>query len=105
MFKGKKNNSFDWECLANIVNDNPGCQLLEIGFQMEKLGSRIIYYERSLIQVVVFHENLFSVKLGWQALLDPFSSTWLWLEPPSSNGQPVQIIDHDVSNKQPIKEV
>lgn len=94
----------NWRELAILINANPGTQLLQIGFQMEDVGSRIIYYERASIQKATFHENLFSLRLGWQALLCPFANTWHWIAPPNQDGLSVQIIDHDVSGKQPIEE-
>lgn len=94
----------NWQQLTILMNASPGNQLLQIGFQMEDVGSRIIYYERASIQKATFHENLFSLRLGWQALLCPFANTWHWITPPTQDGQSVQIIDYDVSGKQPIEE-
>lgn len=93
-----------WEELAREVNNNPGSQLLEIGFQMEDIGDRRIYYQRNLIQSAVFHEDLFSIRIGWSAIFSPFLSSWFWLAPPSEGRAPVQVYDISVDGRNPICE-
>ena len=93
----------NWQELANMINARNDYQLLQIGWLdgMEKHAA-YMHYERSLIQRVVFHENLFSVYLAWEAYLDPFLNLWFFHNPPKDNGESVQIIDANVTNIQPL---
>lgn len=52
----------------------------------------------------VYHENLFSLKLGWEAQYIPFPGRWFWTAPPTDDGTPAQIIDGDVSHTSPFED-
>ncbi len=90
----------NWQDLANTVNSTPGHQLLTIEFENgDPIG--IMRYQRSLIQRVAYHEDLFSIFLQWEAFFSPFDNQWIWGNPPNKNGECVQIIDLNVEKATP----
>ncbi len=93
----------NWQELANLVNARNDYQLLQIGWLDGWKHDAFMHYQRALIQRVVFHENLFSIYLAWEAFLDPFTNLWLFSNPPRQGGkESAQIIDSNVSNIQPL---
>lgn len=92
----------NWQELANQINATHGYHLITINFMPELRGVAFQHYQRASILRVVLHENLFSIHLGWQAIFHPFSSRWLWIDPPKAHGVSVQIIDGDITDVEPL---
>jgi len=61
-------------------------------------------YERGEVLGVTYHENLFSVKLAWEAQFMPFVGRWFWKYPPKAAGVPAQIIDGNVTDTSPFSD-
>ncbi len=89
----------EWQELADCINATSGHQLLDINF-IEGLPPWM-HYKRALIVRVVFHEGLFSICLGWEAIFTPFSNNWVWSSPQKDDQGIVQIIDADVTRIKP----
>lgn len=100
----KEGLSMNWQELADMINSEKGHQLLQIGWIDEMEHVAYMQYQRALIQRVVFHENLFSIYLAWEAFLDPFTNIWILTNCPKDDNDknPVQIIDSNVTSIQPL---
>ena len=51
------------------------------------------WYERAAVQRANYHEGLFSVFFAWQAGFSNQQNAWVWIQPPSENGEPVNAVD------------
>ncbi|HLC49700.1 MAG TPA: hypothetical protein VJI96_04940 [Candidatus Andersenbacteria bacterium] len=92
-----------WQELADLLNTSSGYQWLRIGFCPE-VGLPWMVYERGEVMGVTLHENLFCLKLAWQAQFVPFVGKWIWTYPPNENGQPAQIFDGNITDISPFED-